>query len=133
MIEPPPTAPLLPADADVAAPPRDMFPPIQPPREFVAEPPGAPLVRPASGYTETEIAKVKEPAKQQAAVDGKQGALESSTAAPADPPWMPLVLTMFLLFASIGGNVYLGWIARNFYLRCRALTREARATTAPAT
>lgn len=40
-------------------------------------------------------------------------------------PWKTLVLTCLLLFASIGLNVYLGWIARGIYVRYRTLTLEA--------
>ncbi|MFV2066679.1 MAG: hypothetical protein ACC645_06825 [Pirellulales bacterium] len=38
-------------------------------------------------------------------------AADSASPATASKPWMPLFFTLIALFASIGGNVYLGWIA----------------------
>jgi hypothetical protein len=34
-------------------------------------------------------------------------------------PWLPLTLTMLALFASLGGNVFLGWVAWDSYNRSR--------------
>jgi hypothetical protein len=34
-------------------------------------------------------------------------------------PWMPLILTSLALFASIGANLFLGWIAWSFRRRCQ--------------
>jgi hypothetical protein len=36
------------------------------------------------------------------------------------PPWLPLTFTLLGLFASVGANVYLGWIAWDFRRRWRA-------------
>jgi hypothetical protein len=33
--------------------------------------------------------------------------------------WWPLMFTAFALFLSIGGNLYLGWTAAEFYSRYR--------------
>lgn len=41
-------------------------------------------------------------------------------------PWWPLTFTAMLLFASIGLNFYLGWIAHGVYQRYRALLMEVR-------
>jgi hypothetical protein len=42
---------------------------------------------------------------------------------PADRPWVALTLVTLGLFASLGGNVYLGWIAWDVYHRYRALLK----------
>lgn len=44
----------------------------------------------------------------------------------ADKPWMPLMFTAFALFLSIGGNLYLGWTAAEFYSRYRLATDRLR-------
>jgi hypothetical protein len=41
-------------------------------------------------------------------------------------PWWPLTFTAMLLFASVGLNFYLGWIAHGIYQRYRALLMEVR-------
>jgi hypothetical protein len=43
-------------------------------------------------------------------------------AAPVAPakPWLPLWLTLLGLFASLGANVFLGWIAWDFRRRCQS-------------
>lgn len=41
---------------------------------------------------------------------------------PPAKPWLPLTLTLFALFASLGANVFLGWIAWDFRQRCRVST-----------
>lgn len=37
--------------------------------------------------------------------------------ADSDKPWWPLTLAMLALFASMGGNLYMGWIAVDVYRR----------------
>ena len=55
-----------------------------------------------------------------------------SAAAPAKAelpkPWLPLFITVVLLFGSIGGNAYLALMARDFYSRYRALAAECSKT-----
>lgn len=41
-----------------------------------------------------------------------------------EKPWMPLTLAVLALFASMGGNLYLGWIAVDVYRRYLELTEE---------
>jgi hypothetical protein len=51
-----------------------------------------------------------------------------TSTSPVDPdkPWMPLMFTAFALFLSIGGNLYLGWTAAEFYSRYRLATDRLR-------
>ena len=44
---------------------------------------------------------------------------------PAAKPWLPLWLTAVALFASLGANVYLGWIAVDVRRRWRTLVEKA--------
>jgi len=44
-------------------------------------------------------------------------------------PSKPWLLTLFGLFASLGGNVYLLWVAFDFRSRYRTLARRSRATS----
>jgi hypothetical protein len=57
-------------------------------------------------------------------------AAKASTAAAGDndpkTPWLPLVLTGCALFFSLGGNVYLGWTAAEFYSRYRLAIERMR-------
>ncbi len=43
-----------------------------------------------------------------------------------EKPWPTLVFTIILLFASIGGNLYLGWIAWDFGERYKSIASELR-------
>lgn len=56
---------------------------------------------------------------------------ESTGAAPvaksdSPKPWLPLIVTLALLFGSVGGNAYLAWLAKDFYSRYRALAQQLR-------
>jgi hypothetical protein len=64
----------------------------------------------------------------------RQPATQEQTADPVPAkPWVPLVVTALLLFVSVAGNVYLGWLGWGVYARYRALLSESRAVSAPAT
>ena len=52
--------------------------------------------------------------------------VNAEAAATENRPWMPLLLTALILFASIGLNVYLVWIARGLYLRYRTAVADLR-------
>lgn len=45
--------------------------------------------------------------------------------------WWPLTMTLVLLFASFGGNLYLGWLALDFYRRYREAAWELRTSEGP--
>jgi hypothetical protein len=47
-----------------------------------------------------------------------------SQLADADKPWWPLTLAMLALFASMGGNLYMGWIAVDVYRRYLEMTGD---------
>ena len=49
----------------------------------------------------------------------------SSTSGDRPTPWLPLTFTLFALFASLGGNLYLGWITWELRNRFRETTKEA--------
>jgi len=78
---------------------------------------------------------VTEDALSNAAKDTiRQPATQEQTADPVPAkPWVPLVVTALLLFVSVAGNVYLGWLGWGVYARYRALLSESRAVSAPAT
>lgn len=46
---------------------------------------------------------------------------ESREGEPAKPPWLWLTLTLLALFASLGGNLFLGWITWDARSRYRAI------------
>lgn len=61
-----------------------------------------------------------------------KGAKASMAAAGDDEPktpWLPLVLTGCALFFSLGGNVYLGWTAAEFYSRYRLAIERMRTSS----
>jgi hypothetical protein len=58
---------------------------------------------------------------------GGKGA-PTTGSAPLSGSGFPTILALFL-FASIGGNLYLGWLARDFYWRYRDLAWEMRSSS----
>lgn len=44
-------------------------------------------------------------------------------------PWLPLLMTSMLLFASLAANAYLGWIAVGVYRRYRDVVKQLRRAT----
>lgn len=63
------------------------------------------------------------------AEDGGDSTLQGGKRVPGSNPessiWGSLVLVL-LLFASMGGNLYLAWVAREFYERYRSLAQQVR-------
>ena len=43
----------------------------------------------------------------------------------AEDPWLPLILTTLMLFASLGTNLFLGWLAWSFFWRFRDAAGDA--------
>jgi hypothetical protein len=63
----------------------------------------------------------------EAANDPDAGFLRGASDSPtivSDKPWWPLTLAMLALFASMGGNLYMGWIAVDVYRRYLEMTDE---------
>ena len=91
------------------------------PGRFDADEESGPLVQQA-GY------------EQDAGDDGDEGAEGSPSDSSADDreppkPWVPFSLAMLGLFASVGGNCYLGWLAlglRSRYVAALTALRERR-------
>jgi len=108
-------------------------PPIEPPRveEKVPGPEkGSRLI--AENFGEKPATLVNDPAVQPASVSTIK-AKTPAEAAPAgkaaeapSPPWLPLTITLLVLFASLGGNIFLGWIAHDARARCGLLLRQRR-------
>jgi len=55
---------------------------------------------------------------------------EKAAAGEKPKPWTPLLVTLFGLFASLGANVFLGWMALDFRSRYQGLVRRASEGTA---
>lgn len=83
------------------------------------DPKVTPLKHRTVGHTEKWTNQATEAEKE---IDGKA----SSKKAEAPKPWFPLTVTVLLLFGSLGGNAYLGWLAKDFYNRYKALAEELR-------
>jgi len=103
---------------------------LSPPR-----PPSAPNTLPVDPHSKPIVEQTSAtvaPARTAAA--SQSSALPAWNADPSQQPlsgspkpWMPLVLVSFVLFASLGGNAYLLWIAGDFRRRYRALVRRREA------
>jgi hypothetical protein len=71
--------------------------------------------REPAGSASVEASPAAEPAREPA----------EPAAAGTQQPWHNLVLAL-LLFASLGGNAYLGWLAWGFRRRCQTLLQRRR-------
>ncbi len=67
------------------------------------------------------------------AVNGPGGNSGGTTSAPepASKPWLPLMLALLFLFASLGANAYLTWIHQEMRLKYRALLAGTSGSTVP--
>jgi len=108
--------------------PADAMPPLWPPK---AEPPSmpeaidvAPTVKPLEAQQATYVTPAKPPKSDAPPATEDQSQAE----APAEKPWLPLTLTLLALFASLGGNLFLGWIAWDHRSRYRTLLLRAEAS-----
>ena len=86
-------------------------PPHLPPNPLLSNPTVKPLTASQATYAQTER---KPPTEEPTPAP-------ASKAAPDQPakPWLPFTLTVMGLFASLGANVYLGWISWGLRKRCR--------------
>ena len=78
---------------------------------------------PTAGVDDPELETRRKPELATAGKDGehspsKRGS-ETKDSSPTKP-WLPFTLALLTLFASLGGNVFLGWIAWESYNRGRA-------------
>ena len=67
----------------------------------------------------------------EAANDPSVGFLREPSEVPSnagEKPWWPLTLAMLALFASMGGNLYMGWIAVDVYRRYLEMADTATTT-----
>jgi hypothetical protein len=85
-----------------------------------------PTVKPLVG----QQAVFKEPTPSPAETTDSNPASEPQSPTPAKP-WLPLTFTLLGLFASFGGNIYLGWIVLDLRKRCRSLLGRHVGTDAP--
>ena len=86
--------------------------PLTPPHELLPDPAGKPL----SGCAAVSL-------EQQDATVATQPQSETTQDEPSEEtarPWLPLTLTLFGLFTSVGVNFFLGWVAWDFHRRYRA-------------
>jgi len=85
------------------------------PRTLPAEPAGKPISAESATFVE------QGGGPQQ---NGIQPAGASQPPTEPTRPWMVLMLVVLGLFASLGGNVYLGWITWDIHRRYRVLLRQ---------
>lgn len=97
-------------------------PPPPDPRTFQPDPVSKPI--PAEPAVHVEQVTQQPKAQQPPATDSKPaGGEEPQPKGPAKP-WWPLTLALFGLFASLGGNLFLFWVARDSRKRYRALVQR---------
>jgi hypothetical protein len=110
-------APVIPA-TPTTIPALTISPPattLSEPRAFTPPPTNDVHVRPAVG-------EVSPPRDSTPAVQIEPSSpSDRSPTAEQPKPWAPLVAALIGLFTSLGGNVYLGWIAADLHRRCRQL------------
>lgn len=88
------------------------FSPQGVPRTLPANSGGKPLKEQPANYLEQSVTGQNADGLPPAAAD---------TAPNDDPPWMPLTLAVAGMFGSMGGMLYLGWIAWDYRRRYRGL------------
>jgi hypothetical protein len=71
--------------------------------------------------TETAVSYVNQPKKPAAPATDEtpKPKVEETVSEKPARPWFPLIITLFGLFASVGANVFLGWVAIDFHRRYR--------------
>ena len=103
---------------------------LSPPRPLAAPNtlPVDPHSKPIVEQTSATVVPARADAGSQSSMQPAWNTHTSQQSSSGPPkPWMPLVLVSFVLFASLGGNAYLLWIAGEFRRRYRALLRRRTA------
>jgi hypothetical protein len=94
-----------------------------PPAALSPDPAGKPLIAQSAGFLE--------PSGTSGQGGSSSPAVQSPAPAEPQKPWRALWLTALMLCGSLGGNVYLGWIAWGTRSRCRAMLRTADPSAKP--
>jgi hypothetical protein len=95
----------------------------QPPTSYAPAAANAPLAQntpqpPAQPQTNWQQTPAAQPPPN--ATNWQPPSSEKATQEAEEPtPWMPLILTTFALFASLGANAYIAWLAWSFFWRFR--------------
>lgn len=91
--------------------PPNKTPPENPPQKLPVAATSKPLAEPSTDGAATSAAEPSTADANAALSDAEESA----------KPWLPLTLTLFGLFASFGGNMFLGWLVWDLRRRCRSL------------
>ncbi len=98
------------------------------PNTLPPDPTSRPIVEPAVALTKPAKAT---PSDKSSSESSPKPAWESTGDSSqqqeaSSKPWVPLTLALLVLFASLGGNAYLLWIAADFRRRYRALVQRTQ-------
>jgi hypothetical protein len=116
-----------------AAPARSQQPAYAPPLTQAQNPQPPNYQQPANNWQQAPAAAAPNYSVAQLPPNYVQQQQPATTTAAEEEvrPWTPLILTTLALFASIGANGYLGWLAWSFFWRFRDSASDlARARTA---
>lgn len=100
----------------------------QPPAELSPDPRSGPLAGQRVTFDDHAGGSHRAAKPPHMAADAETPA-HTAEAAPASKPWLPLVLTILALLVSLGGNIYLGWVAWEARYRYRGLVDKFGATS----
>ena len=92
---------------------------IEPPKPLMPDPVVKPIAERRTNYTQTDGKAAGK--KEEGTTKTKKAAAPDRETSPSDRPprpWLPLTLTLFGLFTSLGANAYLGWIACGLRRQC---------------
>ena len=111
----------------IASPPHPFTPsPFAPPNPLEPDPGGKPITAQQAVRLQPADATPKPDSKLEPEATAEKQSQEEAQAR----PWKPLILTLLGLFASLGTNGFLLWIAADFRNRYRALLRRMGDTAA---
>ena len=108
--------------------PRELPPALAPefdsasvPNTLPSNPTTRPIVEPAAAIIELDANRNARRAASSPQPAWNPGDEQPNASQKEPKPWMPLMFTLFVLFASLGGNAYLLWIAIDFRARYRTV------------